>query len=49
MAAPTLLYGRKTKVPIRKLINKIESAEINFLRCIKGCIVLDRMKKLGEN
>ena len=45
MVALRLLYGSKTWVPTQKSVNKIQSAKMNFLRSVKGCSVLDKIKK----
>ena len=44
IVAPRLLYGNKTWMGIRKYLNKIQSSEIKFLRSVKGCSILDKIK-----
>ena len=42
---PTLLYGCETWAPTKKQINRIQTAEMKFLRQVKGCTILDKIKK----
>lgn len=46
MAVPTpglLLYGAETWV-LRQDLNKIQSAQIKFLRSVKCCTILDKIR-----
>ena len=47
MVVPTLLYGNETWVPTLEDLNKTESTEIKFLRNVKLCSILDKMKNAG--
>ena len=42
MAAPRFLHESETQV--KKDLNKIQYAEIKFLRNIKGCSIFDKIK-----
>ena len=44
MALPTLLYGSETWVPTQKLNSKIQAAEMKFLRSVKGCTRMDKIR-----
>ena len=44
MAILTLLYGCETWSPMKKLVNRIQTAEMRFLRQLKGCTILDKIK-----
>ncbi|PSN34078.1 hypothetical protein C0J52_25609 [Blattella germanica] len=42
--SPQLLYGSETWTHRRKDINKIEESEMRFLRAVKGCTRLDKIR-----
>lgn len=44
MAKPILLYGSNSWTITSDMRSKIDSAEIAFLRRVKGCTRLDRIK-----
>ena len=44
MISPILLYGSETWIQTQKYINKIQTAEMKFLRSIKGCSILGKIK-----
>lgn len=44
MATPLLLYGSETWVNTKRIQNKIQSAEMTFLRRTKGCTRSDRFR-----
>ncbi|KAJ4433952.1 hypothetical protein ANN_16271 [Periplaneta americana] len=44
MATPLLLYGSKTWLNTKRIQNKIQSAEITFLRRTNGCTRSDRFR-----
>jgi hypothetical protein len=43
MAAPILMYGSETWAHSQKEMNKIQTAEMWFLRKVRGCTRLDRI------
>jgi hypothetical protein len=44
MAVPTLLYGSECWTMIKKDMQKIQAAEMRFLRSVKGRTRLDKIK-----
>jgi DNA/RNA endonuclease YhcR with UshA esterase domain len=44
MTAPILMHGSETWVHSQKEMNKIQAAEMRFLRKTKGCTRLDRTR-----
>jgi hypothetical protein len=44
MVAPILMYGSETWVHSQKEMNKIQTAEMLFLRKVKLCTRLDRIR-----
>jgi hypothetical protein len=45
MAVPTLLYGSGNWMMTERGIQKLQTAEIQFLRSVKGCTRLDKIWK----
>jgi hypothetical protein len=45
MAVPALLYGSETRTPIKRDWNRIQAAEMKYLRTVKGCTRLDQINK----
>jgi hypothetical protein len=41
---PVLLYGSKTLTPRKREWNKIQAAEMKYLRTVKGCTRLDHIR-----
>jgi hypothetical protein len=44
MAVPVLLYGSETWTPRKTDWNRIQAAEIKYLRTVKGCTRLDQIR-----
>jgi hypothetical protein len=44
MAVPVLLYGIETWTPRKRDWNRIQAAEMKYLRTIKGCTRLDQIR-----
>lgn len=44
MAVPTVLYGSECWVPKKNELRQIESSEMKFLRSVKGCTRLDKLR-----
>jgi hypothetical protein len=44
MAVPALLYGSETWTPIKRDWNRIQAAEMKYLRTVKGCTRLDQIR-----
>jgi hypothetical protein len=44
MAFPVLLYGSETWTPRKRDWNRIQEAEIKYLRTVKGCNKLDQIR-----
>lgn len=44
MATPVLMYGSETWTPTQTDLNKIQTAEMRFLRRVKGCSRLDHIR-----
>jgi len=44
VARPTLLYGSETWVTTARDITGLEAAEMRFLRSVKGCTRLDKIR-----
>ena len=44
VARPTLLYGSKTWVTKTRDMTRLEAAEMRFLRSVKGCTRLDKIR-----
>ena len=44
MAVPTLLYGSEIWTLGSKDLSRIQAAEMKFLRSIKGCTILDKIR-----
>jgi hypothetical protein len=44
MAVPVLLYGSETWTPRKRDWNRIQEAEMKYLRTLKGCTRLDQMR-----
>jgi len=44
MAVPSLMFGSETWVDTKRNQSKIQSAEIKFLRRVKGCTILDQIR-----
>jgi hypothetical protein len=47
MAAPILMYDSETWAHSQEEMNKIQTAEMRFLRKVKGCVRLDRIRNDG--
>jgi hypothetical protein len=43
MAVPTLLYGSECWTMIKRNTQKLQAAEMRFLRSVKGCTRLDKL------
>jgi hypothetical protein len=46
MAVPVLLYDNKTWIPRKRDWNRIQAAEMKYLRTIKGCTRLDQETRI---
>jgi hypothetical protein len=44
MAVPVLMYGSEASTIKKKDISRIQSAEMKFLRSIKGCTRMDHIR-----
>ncbi|KAK9877518.1 hypothetical protein WA026_018626 [Henosepilachna vigintioctopunctata] len=44
MATPTLLYGSETWTLNTRDLSRIQAAEMRYLRSVKGCTLLDRIR-----
>ena len=44
VARPTLLYGSETWVTTKRDMTCLEAAEMRFLRSVKGCTRLDKIR-----
>jgi hypothetical protein len=44
MAVPVRLYGSETWTPRKRDLNRIQAAEMKYLRTVKGCTGLDQMR-----
>ena len=44
VARPSLLYGSETWVTTTRDMTRLEAAEMRFLRCVKGCTRLDKIR-----
>jgi hypothetical protein len=44
MAVPVLLYGSETRTPRKRDCNRIQVAEMRYLRTVKGCTRLDQIR-----
>ena len=44
VARPTLLYGSETWVTTKRDMTRLEAAEMHFLRSVKGCTRLDKIR-----
>ena len=44
MAVPTLLYGSEMWTLSSKDLSRIQAAEMKFLRSVKGCTILDKVR-----
>jgi hypothetical protein len=44
MAVPVLLYGSETWTPRKRDWNRIQAAEMKYLRAVKGCTTLDQIR-----
>jgi hypothetical protein len=44
IARPTLLYGSETWTNTKRDVNRLEAAEIRFLRRVKGYTRLDKIR-----
>src|SRR5215510_10165094 len=44
VARPTLLYGSETWVTTKRDMTHLEAAEMRFLRSVKGCTRLDKIR-----
>jgi hypothetical protein len=44
VARPTLLYGSETWVTTKRDMTGLEAAEMRFLRSVKGCTRLDKIR-----
>ena len=44
VARPTLLYGSETWVTAKRVMSRLEAAEMRFLGSVKGCTRLDKMR-----
>jgi hypothetical protein len=49
MAVPVLLYGSETWTLTKRDWNRIQAAEMKYLRTVKGCTRMHRIKPLGIN
>jgi hypothetical protein len=45
MAVPVLLYDRERLTPRKRDWNRIQAAEMKYLRTVKGCTRLDQIRK----
>jgi hypothetical protein len=45
MAIPVLLYGRETWTLKKRDRNRIQAAEIKYLRTVSGCTNIDQLRK----
>jgi hypothetical protein len=44
MAVPVLLYGSETSTPRKRNWNRIQAAEMKYLRTVKWCTRLDQIR-----
>ena len=44
MAVPTLLHGSEIWTLGSKDLSRIQAAEMKFLRSVKGCTILDKVR-----
>jgi hypothetical protein len=44
MAVPVRLYDRETWTPRKRYWNRIQAAEMKYLRTVKGCTRLDQIR-----
>jgi hypothetical protein len=44
MAVPVLLYGSETWTPRKRDWNRIQAAEMKYLRTVRGCTRLDQIR-----
>jgi hypothetical protein len=44
MTAPVLMYGSEAWITKKKDISRIQSAEMKFLRSVKGCTRMDHIR-----
>jgi hypothetical protein len=44
MAVPVLLYGSETRTQRKRVWNRIQAAEMKYLRTVKGCTRLDQIR-----
>ena len=44
VARPSLLYGTETWVTTKRDMTHLEAAEMHFLRSVKGCTRLDKIR-----
>jgi hypothetical protein len=44
IARPTLLYGSETRTTVKRDVNRLEAAEMRFLRSVKGYTRLDKIR-----